>query len=93
MGQYNYGERGASDRAIAAILTTSIMPPEIVSERTQNTHAVGAFIMLDHLSSGEWDLSSEHTAPFIQEFLGGVIANAQRQGIAITTALVEAPQT
>jgi len=87
------GEGDATDQAIAVLLTYSIMPPEIASERTQTTHAIGAFIMLEHLAGGEWDLTSKQTAPFIQEFLGRVMANARRQGIAIPTDLVEAPQT
>ncbi len=93
MSQQYYGERDASDRAIAAILTCSLMPPEITSEQTQNTHTIGAFIMLDHLASGEWDLTSEQTTPFIKEFLGRVIANAKKQDINVPTALIEAPQT
>lgn len=71
------------DGAIASMVTASIMPDRGVSARTEATRAAGASVILEHLMGGEWG-ADDYSKQVVGEFLGRVIANAERQGFQPT---------
>lgn len=80
----------ASNYGLSDELACLEMPNDIsVSLRTQNTRRIGASIMLEHLLGGEWDQSSREE---VREFLGRVLANAERQGIRLYDTAAAEPQ-
>jgi len=66
---------------LASMVTGYLMPDQNVSDRTQRAYEIGACEMMIHLASGEWELEIETGKGLIAEFLGRVIANAERQGV------------
>jgi hypothetical protein len=68
-------------RVLANMVTCVEMPDDDgVTERTQTTRQIGAYGMMMHLAEGEWEVSFQDE---MKEFLGRVVANAARQGIAL----------
>ena len=75
------GAEELPDSKLANIITCREMPNADVSARTQATRTIGALNMMVHLAEGEWSPSSRED---MGEFLGRIVANAQRQGIEVT---------
>lgn len=85
MSEQDYRFRAHGDKALASHITAIIMPDLDVSERTESTYRVGAQIVLSQLAGGDWgsSLGPEFYKQLMEEFLGRVVANAERQGFPL----------
>jgi len=73
--------------ALVNTVTCVEMPDDaLISYRTQRTRTIGAFYMLHHLAEGEWDPKYQAE---MAEFLVRIVANAERQGVAIQAPIAD----